>query len=438
MKWTEAKKLREERTKTLADMQSLLDTANKDGGRDLNDDENTKFDEFRSRAETIGKQLERYDQIIALAASQGDDPQQRSQAPGREDIGPENTLGVPEKDLRSYSVLKVIRSQVENRPLDGIERELSDEIAQRCRKQPEGVFVPHEVSLETRDLTTTTGSGAVATNTATTFIELLRSRLLVSQLGARYLGGLVGDLSIPKQTGGASAYWVTEGNSPTKGEQTVGQVGLAPSTVGAFSDMSRKFVKQSSIDAEAFVRADLAAVIARALDTAVFNGSGSGAEPEGILQNSDVPTVAIGTNGGAATFAKMVELETTVASDDADMGSLHYVTNAKVRGSLKTTVKESGQASYVWSEQNSVNGYSAHATNLIPGDLTKGSGTALSAAIFGNWNDVVMGMWGGLDILVDPYTGSTAGTVRVVALQDVDIALRHAESFAKLVDITTA
>ena len=260
---------------------------------------------------------------------------------------------------------------------------------------------------------------------------------MVAVLGARMLGNLVGDLSIPKQTGGATAYWITEGNAPTASNQTIGQVGLAPKTVGAFTDMSRKFVRQSSIDAEQFVRNDLAAVIARAIDKAVFNGSGIGAEPRGILQTAAVPTVAIDTNGGNPTFAKMVELETKVAAADADMGTLAYVTNAVGRGKLKTVQKVTGEPRFIW-EGDEINGYTARATNLIPSNLSKGTGTDLSPVIFGNWADVMIGMWGGLDILVDPYTQGNAGTVRVNALQDVDIALRHAESFAKCVDMATA
>lgn len=443
MSWEERKKYNEQRSQATAEMESILNKAKAEDDRAFTEDENTKFDELRSRCSALTAKIQRYDALIEAQAAAGQgEPEQRSQQPGRQDVnantfGNGASLGVPDKDLRSYSILKVIKAQVEHRSLDGIERELSDEIATRANKSPEGIYVPHEIALQTRDLTTTTGSGAVGTVTTQTFIEMLRARTLVNTLGARVMGGLVGDLSIPKQTGGATAYWVSEGNAPTESNQTVGQVGLAPSTVGAFSDMSRKFIKQSSFDAEAFVRADLAAVIARALDTAVFNGSGVGAEPLGILQNADVATVAIDTNGGAPTFGKIVELETTVAAADADLGSLAYVTNAKGRGVLKTTTKETGEPVYLWRDDNTLNGYRAYATNLLPSDLTKGTGEDLSPLLYGNWGDVIIGMWGGLDLLVDPYTGGTAGNVRVIVHQDVDVALRHAESFAKILDMAT-
>jgi HK97 family phage major capsid protein len=85
-----------------------------------------------------------------------------------------------------------------------------------------------------------------------------------------------------------------------------------------------------------------------------------------------------------------------------------------------------------------VNGYRAVVSNQVPSNLTKGTGTNLSAIIFGNWNDLIVGQWGTLDLMVDPYNQSTSGTVRVVALQDVDIAVRHPESFSAMVDAVTA
>ena len=99
----------------------------------------------------------------------------------------------------------------------------------------------------------------------------------------------------------------------------------------------------------------------------------------------------------------------------------------------------SGQNGFIWEGGDTpLNGYRAGVTNSVPGNLTKGDGTGLSAIIFGNFADLVIGMWGSLDLMVDPYSGSTAGTVRVVALQDVDVALRNAESFATFEDVLTA
>jgi HK97 family phage major capsid protein len=189
---------------------------------------------------------------------------------------------------------------------------------------------------------------------------------------------------------------------------------------------------------------DLSTVLSLALDAAAIAGTGADNQPTGILNTDGIGDVACGDPDGAApTWADIVALETEVAVDNADVGALAYLTNAKARGKLKTTEKAANTAQFVW--ENGIeagfgllNGYRAAASNQVPSNLTKGGGTALSAIIFGNWNDLVMGLWGTIDILVDPYSGSTSGTVRVVALQDADIGVRHAESFAAAQDVVTA
>jgi HK97 family phage major capsid protein len=215
---------------------------------------------------------------------------------------------------------------------------------------------------------------------------------------------------------------------------------MSPKTLGAFTDFSRKLTVQSSIDVEAFIRRDLAAVLALEIDRAALHGSGSSNQPTGIAATSGIGSVAGGTNGLAPTWAHIVGLESEVAIDNADIGSLAYVTNAKVRGKLKTTEKASSTAQFVWADgATPLNGYNAVVTNQVSSALTKGSSSGVCSAIFyGNWMDLLIGMWGGLDLLVDPYTASTTGTVRVVALQDTDIAVRHPESFAAMLDALTA
>jgi HK97 family phage major capsid protein len=213
-----------------------------------------------------------------------------------------------------------------------------------------------------------------------------------------------------------------------------------PKSVAAFTDISRKLLLQSSIDVEAFVRNDLATVLALAIDLAALHGSGSAPEPKGIVNQTGVAVVAIGADGGAPTWAHIVSLETEIAQDNADIGALAYMTNAKVRGKLKQTEKATNTAQFVWENgpQNApLNGYRALVSNQVKSDLTKGSGTGLSAIFFGNWRDLIIGQWGTLDMLVDPYTGGTTGTVRVIAFQDIDIAVRHGESFSVVLDADT-
>jgi HK97 family phage major capsid protein len=199
---------------------------------------------------------------------------------------------------------------------------------------------------------------------------------------------------------------------------------------------------QSSLDIENLVRGDLATVLALAIDLAAINGSGLSNQPKGIMNTTGIGSVAIDTDGGPPLWAHVVDLESQIANKNADVNTLAYLTNSKVRGKLKQTEKASGTAQFVWENGNEVgfgmvNGYRSGVSNQVPSDLTKGSGTNLSAILFGNWSDLLIGEWGALDILVNPYANDKTGAVRIRVLQDVDIAVRHPESFAALVDATT-
>ncbi len=358
---------------------------------------------------------------------------------------PTSDIGMDRREVKRFSMMRAINALAN--PTDAnaqraaaFEREVSDAVSSKLGKQARGFLIPTEV--QRRDLvvgTASAGGNLVATDLlAGSFIDVLRNAMVLPGLGAQMLTGLVGNVAIPKQTGAATAYWVAESGAPTESQQTIAQVTMSAKTVGAFTEISRKLMLQSSVDVEAMVQTDLAAVLGLAIQQAAINGSGASNQPSGLL-TLITPSVAGGTDGLAPTWAHIVELESDVAVGNALIDNMAYLTNAKVRGKLKTTSKVSGQNGFIFeSGDTPLNGYRAAVTNAVPSNLTKGSGTNLSAVIFGNFRDLVIGMWGGLDLMVDPYSGSTSGTVRIVALQDVDVAVRYTESFATMVDAITA
>lgn len=358
---------------------------------------------------------------------------------------PTAEIGLSKKEAQRFSFMRALNALANPKDRQAqeaaaFERDCSEAYGAKLGRQAQGFFVPVEV--QQRDMTVgtaTAGGHTVATNLlAANFIDLLRNKMALTGLGAQFMGGLVGNIAIPRQTGGATAYWVAESGAPTESHAAFDQVAMSPKTVGAYSDISRKLLLQSSIDVEAFVRNDLATVLALAIDLAAINGQGASNEPKGVLKVSGIGSVAGGTNGLAPTWGNIVDLESQVAVANADVGSMGYLTNAKVRGKLKTSSKVSGQNGFIW-EDGSVNGYNAVVSNQVPSNLTKGSAAGVcSAIVFGNWADLIVGQWGTLDLMVDPYSGSTSGTVRVVALQDVDIAVRNAVSFAAMLDALTA
>jgi HK97 family phage major capsid protein/HK97 family phage prohead protease len=334
-------------------------------------------------------------------------------------------IGLSEKESRSFSFLRAINylanpTDRSAREAAAFEIEASEAAAAKLGRQSRGITIPQDVLR--RDLTVgvaADGGNLVATELdAGSFIDLLRNASALDQAGATVLTGLTGNVAIPRQSGAATAYWVAESGAPTESQQSVDQVSLTPKTVAAYTDYSRRLMLQSSIDVENMVRTDLARVLALKIDLAGLYGTGSSGEPLGLKL-----TTGIGTENFAAaipTFAEVVALESDVATANALLGSPVYLMNAAMRGGLKTKAKDTGSGMFVM-EGNEVNGYRGVLSNQVAsGDLW-----------FGNFADLIIGYFSGLDIMVDPYTNSTSGTVRVVAMQDCDIAVRHPESFSR-------
>ena len=417
-------------------------------------EERAEFDRLTGEAENLGDEIAQRQRLAALEgflAANGD--RQSDPLPHQE-----------ERNLGKYSLLRAICVMADRGKLDGLEGEVSQELIKRRgsivkRSVPANGFVmPYDLPVDMRSAAagrarfggaqqrafdTTSGAGGIPTILSTSYIEILRNRMVVQAAGATVLTDMSGNFAIPRQNTASTMYWLSEGGAPPSGSQpTVDQVPFTPRTAGAYTDITRRLAEQINVDAEMFVRTDLAAVVARGVDKAALNGSGASNEPLGLLQNPAISVTEIGANGGPPTWDAIVAQETAVSVANADLGALSYVTNAKVRGKLKTTPKiGSTFPIYLWnvdSPDSPVNGYPTFVTNQLPSNLVKGSsGAVCSPMIFGNWNDLIIAFWSGQDVIVDPYTGSAAGTLRIVTLQDVDINVRHPESFNNIVDMTT-
>ena len=352
----------------------------------------------------------------------------------------DSSIGMSAKEAKQFSVIRAINALATGDwSKAGFEREASQAQGQILGKDAQGFFMPTDVQRDLTAGTAAQGGHTVATELLTgSFIDVLRNKMTVMDLGATMMTGLQGNVAIPKMASGATSYWVAESGAVTESAAAFAQVAMSPKTVGAFSDLSRKLLLQNSVSIENLVRTDLASTLGLAIDLAAIHGTGSSNQPTGILATTGIGSVVGGTNGIAPTYAHIVGLETQVAQDNADIGNLAYLTNAKVRGKLLQTEKAADTAQFVWQDNNSMRGYNAAVSNQVSSTLTKGNQSLSSAIIFGNWSDLMIGMWGGLDIAIDTSTGSSSGTVRVVALQDVDIAVRHAQSFAAMLDANAA
>lgn len=334
-------------------------------------------------------------------------------------------IGLSAQESRRFSFLRAINylanpTDRAAREAAAFEIEASDAAAAKLGRQSRGITIPQDVLR--RDLTVGTasaGGNLVAPDLdAGSFIDLLRNASALDQAGATVLTGLTGNVAIPRQSGAGTAYWVAESGAPTESQQTVDQVSLTPKTVAAFTDYSRRLMLQSSIDVENMIRTDLATVLALKIDLAGLYGTGSNSEPLGLKLTTGVGTEDFAAD--APTFAEVVALESDLATANALLGSPAYLMNAAMRGNLKTTKKDAGSGIFIM-ENGEVNGYPGVLSNQV----------AANDLWFGNFADLIIGYFSGLDLMVDPYTHSTSGTVRVVAMQDVDIAVRHPESFTR-------
>ncbi len=442
-----------DRRKQLLDQAEAILTQVTDGSGNFTTNQRSTYDRLMADAKAVGETIASAEGLRDVRWGLAQPAGRALTQPGPEPPAGDPRLGLSPRDLRQYSLVRAIRSlsdpDASKRGQEAaFEMECSRAVAQRLGRDPKGFLVPYDVMaspIEVRasDMlkgTASAGGDLIATELLSqSFIQLLRNKIVVLAAGAKMLTGLVGNVAIPSQTAASTFYWVAEDGAPTHSGASVGQVPMSPHTGGAFTDISRKLLVQSSVDVEALMRDDLAAVVALGIDLAGLHGNGQSNAPYGVASTTGIGSVVMGTStttGGVPTWGKMLEFETDIAVANADIGALAYITNPKVRGVLKQTAKIGTTfPTFIWGDgPTPVNGYPALVTNQVKSDLTK-TQTGLSAIFFGNWADLIIGLWGGLDILVDPYTNSTTGAVRVVALQDVDICVRHVGSFAYSADV---
>lgn len=363
---------------------------------------------------------------------------------------PKTFLGLGKREVEGFSIVRAMRAISEHRPQDAaFEFEASDAIGQALGRKARGLYVPADVlyervdpdALKLRDVTkATTGGQLVATNLlAGSFIELLRNSMKVASMGARMLPGLVGDVAIPRQATGAVAAWVGEGGTTSESDATFDQVTLNPKTITVRTDMTRRMLLQSTPAIEGVIRADLAMALGLGIDSAAINGTGASNQPRGIRNVVGVGLVALGTNGAVPTWDSQVDLVKTAKIANADQGTLGFLTNASAWGKLMKTVKVGTFPEYILEDPGtSLLGRRFETSEQVPSNLVKGaSGAVCSAEIYGNWAELLIGEWGVLDLFPDPYVLGDSGGLAIRAFKDIDIAVRHAASFAIIVDMLT-
>ncbi len=343
--------------------------------------------------------------------------------------GKDAAIGLTTVEVGNYSLMRAVQflaNPTDNRAREAakFEIEVSEAAESTLGRTARGLIVPGDILsnqnfVRAQNVGTPSQGGALVAEDHLdgSFIGLLRKRAALTRLGVRTLTNLTGNVGIPRQTGGGTAYWVGEGSGPSESELAVDSVQLTPHTLAAAVAITRRAILQSSPSMEALVRDDLINVLALEMDRVGINGDADADAPDGLLEApiNDVDSAA----AGAPTWAEVVEMESEVAADDADVDGMRYAFNAAMRGHLKSTPKVAGTAEFMMNGQE-VNGYGAVTSNNTPA----------AGMLYGNWSDFIIGMWSGLDLTVDTATLAASGGVHLRAFQDLDFAVRHPESFA--------
>lgn len=354
-----------------------------------------------------------------------------------------NSDSPEEKVKKRFSLIRALNAVTSKRALDGVEKEMFEEANKEAKAS--GVALTGDIRMpsfmlgEKRDLTAGTDSqgGFTVADEMGSMIEILQPRLAIEALGAQKMMGLVGDVVLPRQITKTAAVWEGENTSADETNITFDQPKLTPKRLAAFVDVSKGLMVQSSIGVENLVRADLNRANRIALDTALISGATGGNNPVGILNTTGIGSVAIGTNGGAPTWPHIVALWKEIAVDDADVNTLAFLTTPGIAAQLMQTEKAANTAQFVYTTNNregSMNGYRALTSTLVPSALTKGTSTDCHAIIFGDFSQMIIGQWAGIDIVVDPYSRAKEAIVTLTVNSYWDAIIRHPESFAAIKD----
>jgi HK97 family phage major capsid protein/HK97 family phage prohead protease len=347
-------------------------------------------------------------------------------------------IGMSDREIESYSIMRAVRAlanprDTRAREAAAFEFEASAAAAERSHKDPRGVMVPADVLMQRgwssradvagkqNTINAAEGGAIVAENYMPgSFIDLLRNRLATMAAGARMITGLVGDVDIPRKTAGSTHYWVGEGEDVPDSLIGLGSIKATPHTIGVAVPITRRLLIQSTPDIEALVRADMIAEAALGIDLAALAGNPDADAPASLRSQVPAGNVIQWGAAGRPTYPELVDLEALVDMANVPLDAVAYVYNAAITGALKTQEQFAGGGLPIEAD-GEVNGYRRIKTGQAgDGDV-----------YFGNFSDLILCYWTGLDLTVDTATLAASGGVVLRAFQDVDTIVRRTESFSR-------
>ena len=432
------KALKEERGHLLDELAGLQTVIEREA-RSMSELETNRLNDIEARLSSIAGEVEKLEKLQNLAAQAAGNSVSRSEEKEKSKM----------KD--QYSFKRAMEMAISGRR-DGVEGEFNAIAAEEYQRSgvsvsAHSIKIPSEVFK--RDMTATGGSPAgteggynIQTSVGS-IIDVLLPRTVLRGLGVQQLSNLVGNLDLPTASTLPSAGWNTENGTATEKSPAFSKVTFSPKRLAAYIQVTNQLMLQSSNSIDAYVRNWLLQAMAQSMEAAAIKGGGSN-EPTGIIANSSVNVVYAGgatsnstnANGAAPVWADVVNLMKAV--ENANGEGVAYLTNPLVKAKLQTTPRQSSgvEGNFIWPAGGSeLNGYPVATSTLVPSNLSKGSSSTLSAAIFGDFSKMALASWGGMELTVDPYSGATAGLTNVVLNAYMDCNLLQPAAFAVCKDI---
>jgi HK97 family phage major capsid protein len=397
---------------------------------DLNAETRTKLDGLHAEIEALKEDEKRFNAAVEMEAR------------AAKAVGGASASKGEEKELKQFSFKRAI-DMARSGKLEGFEGEMHQEAEKEYRASGiavQGVGIPTMVLK--RDMTATGSSGAeggyaIQTNVGG-LITALSPKLVLAGLGVSIFDNLVGNLDLPSFGTEPTAAWETETGAADEVSPAATKISYTPNRLAAFVDVSKQLMMQSSPSIEAYLRDFLLRAVASKLQAAALHGNGGNID--GIAGTAGIGSVVGGTNGAAPLWDDITNLYKQIAIDNADIGNLAYCTNPQVVDKLQNTPKQSSgvEGNFIMNQPNLLNGFNTAVTTSVSSTLTKGTSSGVCSAIFfGNWADLGLASWGGMDILVNPYTKGKDGITEVILNTYLDANVHRPTSFAAMLDALT-
>ena len=364
--------------------EAIIGNAEKES-RKLDDDEKAKFEALKNQMEEVDNEIRKINEKLNKETNK--------------------------RNMENFSLLKAINDIANNRQLDERSQEVVNEGISEMRKS--GLSYSGQIVLPVTEAradvqATVEGAGQeVVAEDKLNILEPLRASLVMTQAGATYMTGLVGNVSIPVYSG-SNVGWAGEIEAAKDGAGTFSEVTLSPKRITAFLDVSKQFLLQDSASAEALLRADIVRAIANKLEATILGDKdGSATQPKGLFYDAD--------DYYDITYESIVELVAYLEEQNVT-GDIKFILSPLMKALLKTTKKDEGSGLFVM-EDGEIDGLPVLSTSACMG------------LAIGNWADYVIAQWGGIDLTIDPYSQATNGKVRLVVNAYFDAKPRREEAF---------